>query len=96
MIGLASIGVALVLGIAMRVAAISGALMLAFMWAAEWPLARHGSDGAATSSSNPFMDSHLVYALALFALVAVAADTTWSLRSRWTTIPIVARHTWLA
>jgi thiosulfate dehydrogenase [quinone] large subunit len=96
MIGLVSIGVALVFGIAMRVAAISGALMLAFMWAAEWPLAKHGFDGAATSSSNPFMDSHLVYALVLFALVAVSAGGTWSLRSRWIELPIVARNPWLA
>lgn len=96
MIGLAAIGVALVLGIAMRVAAISGALMLMFMWAADWPLARHAFDGSATGSTNPFMDSHLVYALVLFTLVAASAGHTWSLRSRWIQLPIVARYPWLA
>lgn len=95
MVGLASVGVALTLGVAMRLAAVSGALMLVFMWLAEWPPARFGSDGAATSSSNPFMDSHLVYALVLFALVAISAGSMWSLRSRWIKLPIVARYPWL-
>ncbi|HEU5470992.1 MAG TPA: hypothetical protein VFV67_10095, partial [Actinophytocola sp.] len=38
MLGLAGIGIALLTGVAMRIAAVSGSLMLLLMWAAEWPL----------------------------------------------------------
>ena len=37
MLGLLAIGVALIAGVAMRIAAISGVVMLAMMWLAEVP-----------------------------------------------------------
>ncbi len=59
MIGLAAIGLSLMLGVGMRIAAAAGALMLVLMWSAALPPA-----------NNPFMDDHLVYALALVALAS--------------------------
>src|SRR5688500_1749046 len=41
MAGLFAIGVALVLGAGLRIAAASGAVMMLLMWAAEWPPAQH-------------------------------------------------------
>ena len=77
MIGLLGIGLALVLGIGMRVAAASGALLLMFMWIAEWRPAQLTSAGEPKSSTNPLIDSHLVDAMLLIALAIHAAGGTW-------------------
>ncbi len=95
MLGLLGIGVALVSGVALRLATANGTLLLALMWAAEWPPARHLSNGAASGSSNPFADYHLVYALLLIALAATSAGDTWGLGRRWAALPIVRDHPWL-
>lgn len=81
MAGLLGIGAALVLGIGMRIAALSGAVLLVFMWAASLPLA-----------NNPFMDDHLVYALTLPLLAALSAGDTLGLGRLWSRIPFVAQH----
>lgn len=52
MIGLLGIGLALLLGVGMRVAATSAVVLLAFMWIAEWPPAQVNSAGEATSSTD--------------------------------------------
>ena len=51
MVGLAGIGIALIAGVAMRIAAAAGALLMVLMWSAVLPPA-----------NNPFMDDHLIYA----------------------------------
>ncbi len=84
MVGLAGIGVALVLGIAMRIATVSGVAMLVMMWsAALWP------------ENNPFMDDHLVYALVLVGLALVGAGRTLGLGSLWERLPVVRSTSWL-
>ncbi|MEV0537962.1 hypothetical protein [Kitasatospora sp. NPDC050463] len=95
MLGLLGIGLALVGGIALRVTATAGTLLLALMWAAEWPPAQHLANGAASGSSNPVADYHLVYALLLIALAATGAGDTWGLGRRWAALPIVRDHSWL-
>ncbi|GAA3023607.1 DoxX family membrane protein [Kitasatospora albolonga] len=95
MLGLLGIGVALIGGFALRIAAGSGTLLMVLMWAAEWPPARHLVDGAASGSTNPVMDYHLVYALLLIALAATGAGGTWGVGSRWADLPIVREHAWL-
>jgi thiosulfate dehydrogenase [quinone] large subunit len=84
MIGLAGIGAALMLGVAMRIAAASGALMLVLMWTAVLP-----------PENNPFMDDHLVYALVLVGLALVGAGHTLGLGKAWERIPVVAGNGWL-
>lgn len=84
MAGLLGIGVALLLGVAMRLAAASGALMLLLMYAAALPL-----------QNNPVVDDHLVYALVLVGLAAVRAGDTAGLGRTWRRIPIVQRNAWL-
>ena len=94
MIGLAGIGVAMVAGVAVRAAAVSGSVLLGLMWIAEWPLARHLTGGAPTGSTNPLVDSHVISALALVVVAMTYAGTTWGLGKLWARIPFVSRHPW--
>ncbi|MET8701288.1 hypothetical protein ABZW10_20835 [Kitasatospora sp. NPDC004723] len=95
MLGLLGIGLALVGGVALRITAVGGTALLALMWAAEWPPARHLADGSASGSTNPLLDDHVLYAVLLFALAATGAGRTWGLARRWAALPIVRDHAWL-
>ena len=81
MVGLAGIGLALVLGIGMRIAAASGAALLVMMWSAALP-----------PENNPFMDDHLVYALVLVLLAVAGAGRTLGLGRWWERLAIVRRY----
>ena len=81
MLGLAGIGIALVLGIGMRIATVSGVVLLVMMWsAALWP------------DNNPFMDDHIVYALMLVTLLFAGAGRTLGLGRAWERLQLVQRH----
>ncbi|MDQ0779921.1 thiosulfate dehydrogenase [quinone] large subunit [Streptomyces aurantiacus] len=95
MLGLLGVGLALVSGIALRLAAVAGTVMMAFMWIAEWPPAKHLSDGSVSMSTNPFADYHLVYAVVLIALAAAGAGAVWGLGRVWARLPFVSRNRWL-
>ncbi|AXE81559.1 hypothetical protein [Streptomyces atratus] len=95
MLGLLSIGAALMAGVALRPAAVAGTAMMALMWIAEWPPAKHLSDGSPSMSTNPFADYHVIYAVALIAVAAAGAGATWGLGRLWARLPIVRDHTWL-
>ncbi len=81
MIGLLGIGVALILGIGMRIAAASGALLLTLMWLAALPL-----------ENNPFFDDHLAYALVLILVAVADAGDTWGLGRTWSRTSLVQRY----
>jgi thiosulfate dehydrogenase (quinone) large subunit len=85
MAAMLALGVALMLGIGMRIAAVVGALVTVLMWAAVLPPA-----------SNPFMDDHLVYAGVLVALALLGAGNTLGMGAIWTATPLVRRVPWLA
>ncbi|HEX5116641.1 MAG TPA: hypothetical protein VFW65_15705 [Pseudonocardiaceae bacterium] len=95
MLALLGLGVALVAGIGLRVAAGAGPILLALMWFAEFPIARFDSTGAATSSTNPFIDDHFIYAIVLITLALFAAGNTWGLGRRWANLDLVRRNPWL-
>ncbi len=95
MVGLLAIGIALILGIGLRLAAVSGTLMMLLMWAAEWPLARFTSAGEPSMSTNPVVEYHIVYALVLIALALTYAGHTWGLGRLWARLPFVQRNRWL-
>ncbi|WP_326952879.1 DoxX family membrane protein [Amycolatopsis sp. NBC_01286] len=95
MLALLGLGIALLLGVALRPAAAAGTILLALMWIAEWPLAQSTSAGTATSSTNPLIDYHLVYLVVLIALAAFAAGDTWGLGHRWAKLDLVRRTPWL-
>ncbi|MDQ6839781.1 MAG: DoxX family protein [Actinomycetota bacterium] len=84
MLGLLAIGVALLLGIGTRIAAVSGAVLLVLMWSASLPPA-----------NNPFMDEHLIYAAVLLGLAVVGAGNILGLGRQWTNTDVVRRHPWL-
>ena len=94
MVGLLGIGVALILGVAVRIAAVSGVIMVAAMWLATYPPAKFTSAGTPTSSTNPFVDDHMLEALILVVLATTLAGRTWGLGSMWARLPFVARHRW--
>lgn len=77
-------GVSFTLGIAMRLGALAGAgLMIAIYIASSvWP------------QFNPFMDEHIIYALAMAALAAVGAGRSLGLGRWWATHPLAAKS-WL-
>jgi thiosulfate dehydrogenase (quinone) large subunit len=81
MAGLAGIGIALIAGIAMRLAAAAGVVLLVLMWTAVLPPA-----------NNPFLDEHLVYALTLVAITMAGAGHTLGLGRRWDRLPVVRDH----
>jgi thiosulfate dehydrogenase [quinone] large subunit len=81
MVGLAGIGLALILGIGMRIAAASGVALLVMMWSAVLP-----------PENNPFMDDHLVYALVLVLLATAGAGRTLGLGRWWERLAIVRRY----
>jgi len=81
MAGLAGIGIALIAGIAMRLAAAAGVVLLVLMWTAVLPPA-----------NNPFLDEHLVYALTLVAITLAGAGHTLGLGRTWDRLPVVRDH----
>jgi len=80
MLGLAGIGIALMLGIGARIATVAGALMLLLMWAAVLPPA-----------NNPVIDDHLVYAGVLVLLLVLGAADVLGFGRSWKALPLVQR-----
>lgn len=72
MLGLLGIGVALTLGVGMRLAAATGALLYVLMWSAVLPPA-----------NNPLIDEHILGALTMVALALLHAGDTWGLGRWW-------------
>lgn len=62
MLGLLLIGLALVLGIAMKIAAYSGSVLMFLMWLAELPL-----------QNNPLIDEHIIYIFVFILLYKLKA-----------------------
>lgn len=81
MLGLLGIGLALLLGVGMKIAAWSGSTLLLLMWLALLP-----------TENNPFLDDHLVYAIALFACQLGKAGRTWGLGTWWSNTGVVQRY----
>jgi thiosulfate dehydrogenase (quinone) large subunit len=94
MLGLLGVGVAVIAGVAMRAAAVAGVVLVTGMWLAEFPLAQHTSAGAPSGSSNPIVDYHFLYAVALIVLALTYAGSTWGLGKVWARLPFVHRHPW--
>jgi len=81
MIGLLGIGVALLSGVAMRIATAAGALMYTLMFAASFPL-----------ENNPVIDVHLLGAIVMVVLALGAAGTTWGLGHWWNDTELVKKN----
>lgn len=80
MVALLGIGVALTLGIGMRLAAASGVVLYLMMWSVTLPPA-----------TNPLLDDHVLGAIALALLALIGAGYTWGFAARWARTDIVKR-----
>lgn len=94
MAGLLGIGVAFLLGVALRPAAFFGVVMLTLMWAAVWVPAKIAG-GQPSGSTNPLVDDHIV---SIFGFIVVAAFAQWGtgyLGRRWNALPAVHDRSWI-
>ena len=82
MFGLLGLGVALLLGIFMHLAAYGGALFVLLLWSAHLP-----------PENNPVVDQHIVYLFVLLGLMAANAGRTWGLGDWWS--GVVGGRRWL-
>lgn len=82
MLGLFGIGIALILGVGLRVAAVAGTILLVMMWAGSLPI-----------KTNPLVDDHIVYAMMLW--VFALGVRKWSVFNTWSSIDYVKKHRWL-
>ena len=82
MISMLLIGVCLVLGIMTRLAAIGGIvwMILFYTSSAIWP------------ENNPFIDDHIIYAIALAGIAYVGAGRYLGLGRQWERLGIVSRN----
>jgi thiosulfate dehydrogenase [quinone] large subunit len=90
MLGMLGIGLAVMLGIGLRISAVAGTVIMVLMYLAEWPFT------ANTASTNPLVDYHIIYALALIAVAVTSAGDTWGLARVWRALPMVRSQAWLA
>lgn len=95
MAGLLAIGLAVTLGIGLRISAIAGTVMMLLMWAAEWPPDRTTAAGEPSMSTNPIIEYHIIYALVLIALAATSAGNSWGLGRQWAHLSFVDKNPWL-
>ncbi len=72
MFGLFGVGIAFVLGIALRFASLCGALMMALMYMSAFPPA-----------NNPLIDDHIIYGIVLLVLAEAKAGETLGLGKTW-------------
>ena len=80
MAALLGLGVALLLGIGLRLSAVAGSVLMLSMWSV-----------ALLPENNPFLDDHIIYALVLVLLALTAAGNTWGLGERWSRTALVQR-----
>lgn len=80
MLGLLGIGLALLLGFAIRLAGLAGAILYLLMWLAVLPL-----------ENNPVVDDHLTGAVVVVVLALTLAGDTLGIGKMWARLPLVRR-----
>lgn len=84
MFGVLALGVALLLGVAVRLSAVFGGVLLFLMWMASLPIA-----------NNPLIDEHFVYITVLMAIGFGLYQQKISLAAWWQKLPFVKANPWL-
>lgn len=84
MLALLAIGVAVILGIGMKIAGISGGVLMIILWSTNLPPA-----------NNPLIDEHIVFMILFFAFTVVKAGQWLGLGKWWVNTPIVKKFPWL-
>ncbi|MGB2825351.1 MAG: hypothetical protein WBC49_01770 [Thermoplasmata archaeon] len=80
MLALLMLGIALILGIGMKMVAISGSALMLLMWASRLP-----------PENNPIIDDHIVYLIALIGLALVGAGQWIGFGKWWSELSLVKR-----
>jgi len=85
MLALLGAGVLLMLGVMVRISGIGAALLLIFMYLASavWP------------ENNPFVDDHIINAIALVGVVLAGGGRWLGFGRQWERLGIVQKHAWL-
>jgi thiosulfate dehydrogenase [quinone] large subunit len=85
MLSMLLIGLALIFGIATRLAAIGGIIWMGVFYTATaiWP------------EHNPFMDEHVVYTVVLVGLILANAGRYYGFGKVWQEVGFVRNRTWL-
>lgn len=81
MAGLLGVGLALMLGMGVRIAAVSGIAMLLLMYSAQLP-----------PENNPFLHDRLIYAIVLAGIAFARAGAPLGLGGWWTQTRLVSRY----
>lgn len=87
MFGLLGLGLALILGIGIRVAAVAGSVMYFLMYLA--------SGFFAPKSNNPIIDDHIIHMVLLWTFAAGLSEQRLSIAKWWQSIPFVKKNPWL-
>lgn len=80
MVALLMVGIALMLGIGMKIAVLSGSALMLLMWSSMLP-----------PENNPIIDDHITYMLALILLAVLPAGHGIGLGKWWSELPLVKR-----
>jgi thiosulfate dehydrogenase [quinone] large subunit len=80
MLGLLGIGLALTLGVGMRIAGVSGVVLYLMMYTVALP-----------PENNPVLDDHILGAISVAALVLLGAGDVWGLGRIWKQTELVQR-----
>lgn len=81
MAALLGIGIALIFGIGMRIATVSGVILLTMMWSAAFQ-----------PENNPLIDDHTIYSLVLVGLLLVNNKQQLGYGKQWAQTDIVKRY----
>lgn len=81
MLGLLGVGIALTFGIAMKIAAISGSIMMGLMYLAVYP-----------TNTNPLLDDHIIYILVFIVLYVFDSGKTLGLGESWQKTKLVKNY----
>ena len=80
MIGLLLVGLALILGIGIKIASYSGSLMLLLIWLALFP-----------PEHNPLLDEHIIYIIILVGILYVMPGKWFGLGEWWSETKLVKK-----
>ncbi|MDP3970821.1 MAG: hypothetical protein Q8P90_03905 [bacterium] len=81
MLGLLGIGLALILGIGVKIAGYSGAILMILMWLAVLP-----------KENNPFLDEHIIYLLLLKIFILTNSGEYIGLGKWWGSLELVKKY----
>ncbi len=84
MMGLLFVGLSLLLGISIRIACISGSLLLLLIYLSLFPPA-----------NNPLLDEHIVYIVLLIGILVRSSKQSFGFSKKWSQLSLVKKYSLL-